>query len=108
MHLTSINTYYGEIDDKHIVGGVERFTSEIELVSTCVSIYAATSCSATVLLFNFNTSYVLYPPLSHLVNAKMVKKLPRPPTTMSNMPIMMPKRRKLLTAWSLVVVVESS
>ena len=30
----NFKTYYGEIDDKHIVGGVERFTPLIELVNT--------------------------------------------------------------------------
>ena len=66
-------TYNGKIDNKYIVW--------------CVQGLASKSFES----MNFHKIY--------LVNARIVKKLPSPPTTISKMPITIPNARKSLTAF---------
>ena len=65
-------TYNGKIDNKYIVWCVQGLASE------------------SFESMNFHKIY--------LVNARIVKKLPSPPTTISKMPITIPNARKSLTA----------
>ena len=58
----NFKTYYGEVDDKHIVGGVERFTPLIELVNT----FLIKICSDIMLHYSCSTwiPHTLFPALS--------------------------------------------